>query len=253
VTQLLSSPRRRRRLAWGGSVALIVGSITFSMIHWSNTASYHEAPIRMNEPADVVANPVPTSFSQAKKEGALTVAAKFVDTAVRREHVERSFDLATPALKTGYTRHTWATQDIPVQPYPLDFAKYRLKGSYTDSVWLQVALFPDKAHAKTVPAAVFDIVLKPFGRGESRRWLVDSWAPAGYQGVPSGPLGGTRDAKGNPLPPAEITYEAKLQSRWWLLVPLSGFLAAVLLMTAVIGRGWWQNSRALKRYRSFYR
>ena len=40
----------------------------------------------------------------------------------------------TPALRVGYTRRAWATQDIPVVPYPLDFAKYQLKGSFTDSV-----------------------------------------------------------------------------------------------------------------------
>jgi hypothetical protein len=223
------------------------------MIHWSNTSSYHEAPIRMNEPAEVVANPVRARLGGAKKQGVLAVAAQFVSTAVKRKHVEKSYDLATPALRTGYTRHAWATQDIPVQPYPLDFAKFKVKGSYTDEVWLQVALFPDKAHRKTVPAAVFDIVLKPAGNGDGKRWLVDSWAPAGYQGVPDGPLGGRRDTKGNPLPPATVTYEAPLKSRWWLLVPFSAFLGALLLMSTLFVRGWYRNSRALKRYRSTYR
>ena len=247
----LSSPRRRRRLAWGGAAALIASAITFSMIHWSNTSTYKEPPIRYNEPADIVAVPVAMDFRAAKKEGVLEVAAAFVDTAVKREHVERSFDLASPNLKAGYTRRTWATQDIPVQPYPMELAKYKVKGSFTDSVWLQVALFPDRAH-KAVPAAVFDIVLRPYGHGRTRHWLVDSWAPAGYQGVPSGPLGGVRDKNGNPVA-APVTYESPLKSRWWLLVPMSGFLAAMLVVVVIAGRGWWRNSRALKRYKSTYR
>lgn len=247
----LSSPRRRRRLAWGGGAALVASAITFSMIHWSNTSTYKEPPIRYNEPADIVAVPVAADFRAAKKEGVLEVAAAFVDTAVKREHVERSFDLASPNLKAGYTRRTWATQDIPVQPYPMELAKYKVKGSFTDSVWLQVALFPDRAH-KAVPAAVFDIVLRPYGHGRTRHWLVDSWAPAGYQGVPSGPLGGVRDKNGNPVA-APVTYESPLKSRWWLLVPMSGFLAAMLVVVAIAARGWWRNSRALKRYKSTYR
>lgn len=231
----------------------VVGAIAFSMVHWSNTSHFHEAKIRYNEKAQVVHNPVRTSFRRARQEGALQVAAAFVDTAVRRNHVERSFDLATTSLTTGYTRKAWATSDIPVQPYPFDSAKYQLKGSYTDSVWLQVALFPDKAHRTTVPAAVFDIVLKPVKQGDHRRWLVDSWTPAGYQGVPQGVLGGPRDAKGRPVPVAAATYKAPLQSRWWLLVPISGFLAAIVTVLVLAGRGWWRNSRALKRYRATYR
>jgi hypothetical protein len=250
VRGVLSSPRRRRRLLWSGGAALVVAGITFSMIHWQNTSTYKEPPIRYDEPADVVVNPTKTNFAAAKHQGVLEVAAAFVQTAVKRSHVERSFDLASPALKAGYTRRAWATRDIPVQPYPLQFAKYRVKGSFTDSVWLQVAVFPDKAH-KAVPAAVFDIVLKPYGNGPGRHWLVDSWAPAGYQGIPSGPLGGVRDKNGNPVA-STVSYESKLKSQWWLLVPLSGFLGALLLLAVLAVRGWWRNARAVKRYKSTY-
>ena len=249
---LLSSPRRRRRLLWSGLLGALTAGITFSLVHWSNTSHFHEAKIRYDEKPQLVRNPVRVDFRRARHEGVLEVAAAFVQSAVRRQHVERSFDLASPTLKSGYTRRTWATQDIPVQPYPLDSAKYKLKGSYSDSVWMQVALFPDKAHKETVPAAVFDIVLKPVGSGTHRHWLVDSWAPAGYTGVPSGPLGGVRDAKGRPVPVA-VSYEAPLKSRWWLLVPISGFLGALLAVAFFAARGWWRGSRALRRYRATYR
>ena len=183
----LSSPRRRRRTLIFGSLLLLVGVVTASMIHWSNTSHYRMLPTR-NGKAQVSLPPKPGNYVQARREGVLQVAAAFVNTAVRRKHVERSFDLATPALRNGYTRKTWATQDIPVTPYPLDFAKYQLKGSFSDSVWYQVAVFPDHAHS-AVPAAVFDLVLRPKGTGSTRHWLVDSWAPAGYTGIPDGPLG----------------------------------------------------------------
>jgi hypothetical protein len=153
-----------------------------------------------------------------------------------------SYDVASPALRRGYTRRTWATKDIPVQPYPLDSAKYKLKGSFTDSIWLQVALYPDKKH-KSVPSAVFDLTLKPFRNGNARRWLVDSWAPAGYEGIPSGTLANERG------PVANVEYKGSL-SQGWLLVPISMFALGLVLLVGVGVRGWWRGNRALKQYKS---
>jgi hypothetical protein len=252
VRRVLSSPRRRRRLVWGGACALVVGGVAFSMIHWSNTAPTYDTPVRTNEPAQILADPIATPFKRARSEGVMAVAAQFVDTAVKRRHVERSYELVTPLLRTGYTKRAWATQDIPVQPFPLESARYQLKGSFTDHVWLQVALYPDKAHKETVPSAVFDVVLKPFGRGDDRHWLVDSWAPAGYLQIPSGPLGGARDATGHVIPPAEIEWKGKLSQKW-LFLPVSA-LGVGLIMIAAIGFGsWWRGRRALQRYKSTYR
>jgi hypothetical protein len=205
------------------------------------------APIRYNEKAQVAVPPTKADFRKANKQGVMKVAAAFVNSAVKRKHVERSYDLATPALRAGYTRVSWSKDDIPVQPYPLDFAKYQVKGSFTNEVWLQVALFPDHAH-DSVPSAVFDLVLKPSGKGAARHWLVDSWAPAGYEGIPSGPLG-YQDAKR--APGQVIEYKGALSGAW-LLVPLSAFGVGLLLLAAVAARGWWRSSRAMKRYKRSY-
>jgi hypothetical protein len=217
------------------------------MIHWSNTSHYRMAKVRYNEKAQVYTPPTRADYNIAKREGVLKVAAAFVNTAVKRQHVERSFDLTTPELRTGFTRRSWATQDIPVQPYPVDFAKYRLKGSFTDSVWLQVAVFPDHAHDQ-VPAAVFDLVLRPAGKPAARHWLVESWAPVGYEGIPSAPLG----RQNNPKAAGQVVeYKGALSSRW-LFVPVSAFFLGLLLVAAVAARSWWRNSRAVKRYKSSY-
>lgn len=222
--------------------ALVLGGVTFSMIHWSNTSHVHYAKTRPGNPT-IIPDPVHADFRVAKHEGVLRVAALFVNTAVRRQHVAVSYDIASPALRSGYTRRTWATQDIPVQPYPLDSAKYKLQGSFTDSVWLQVALYPDKKH-KSVPSAVFDLTLKPFRSGNARRWLVDSWAPAGYEGMPSGTLANERSG-----PVATVAYKGSL-SEGWLLVPISMFVLGLVLLVGVGVRGWWRGSRALKEYKS---
>jgi hypothetical protein len=110
-----------------------------------------------------------------------------------------------------------------------------------------VAVFPDHSHNK-VPSAVFDLVLKPSGTGASRHWLVDSWAPAGYEGIPSGPLGQQTSAR---AAGQVIEYKGALSGAW-LLVPLSAFGVGVLLLAVLGARGWWRNSRAVKRYKSSY-
>ena len=222
-------------------LTLGLAAVVFSMVHWSNTSHVHYAKTRPGKPT-IVAAPVPADFSVAKREGVLRVAAEFVNTAVRRQHVELSYDLATPALRSGYTRRTWATEDIPVQPFPFQSARYKLKGSFSDSVWLQVAVYPDRKH-KSVAATVFDLTLKPFRQGKTRHWLVDAWAPAGYQGIPSPPA----SASGGRA--ATIEYKSGLSQKW-LFLPLSAFALALIVLATIGVRGWWRGHRALKRYRS---
>ncbi len=214
------------------------------MVHWSNTSHIRYPETRPGKPT-VVKNPVHADSRVARKEGALRVAAEFVNTAVRRRHLEVAYDLASPTLRQGYTRHAWATEDIPVQPYPLDSARYKVVGSFTDQLWVQVALYPDSKH-KSVPAAVFDLTLKPFPNGGTHRWLVDSWTPAGYTGMPTGILGSDR---GPLAAAANVEYKSSL-SRAWLLIPISGFIIGIGLLIALAVRGWWRGNRAVKNYRS---
>ena len=235
---LLSSPRRRRRLAAGAVIALVVGAVAFSMIYWSNTGTSYEIAAERSEPTPPPAPPEPAAFTPGVRRDVLRTAARFLRTAVVREHVEDSWELTAPSLKSGYTRETWATQDIPVAPYPVDVAKWDVDYSWKGVVGLKVALFPKRG--EDVPAAVFDMQLRAVGRGDNRRWLVDSWTPTSYTGVPNGPLLG-----GSSRPPVE--YKSALGASW-LFVPLALLSLAVLVPLFVLGRGWWRDRRAVRRY-----
>jgi hypothetical protein len=241
MSGLLSSPRRRRRLIWGGAGALVVVGVAFSMVHWSNTA--HEPPETFASGPYVPPEPPPkpAPFAQARKEGVLRTAAQFVATAVARKNVERSWKLTAPSLRSGYTKRTWSTADIPVQPYPVDAARWGVDYSWEDTVGLKVALFPlPKAD---VPAAVFDMQLRAFGAGKHRRWLVDSWTPSSYVGIPSGPLGSSRAA-------AIPRFEKGRVGTMWVFAPVGVFLLLGLLLTFHFGRDWWIGKRAARRYRA---
>jgi hypothetical protein len=238
VGRLLSSPRRRRRLLAGTVLAGVVGGVAFVMVNWSNTAHVEHERFT-NEPVQVDPLPVHAPFAQARREGVLQTAQRFLRTAVVREHVDDSWELTAPSLKQGYTRERWATDDIPVQPYPVDAAKWKVDYSWVDVVGLKVALFPK--HGTKVPAAVFDMELHAFGNGKNRRWLVDSWTPASYTQIPDAPLGATNVR--------DVQVKQVLPTRW-LLAPLAIFALLLLVPTALGLRGWWRGRRALRAYRS---
>lgn len=238
---VLSSPRRRRRLVWGGAGVFVVVGVAFSMVHWSNTA--HQPVETFARGPELPPEPEPelAPFSQARKEGVLKIAAQFLETAVARKNVERSWELTAPSLRSGYTKRTWATDDIPVQPYPVDAARWDVGYSLKNTVGLRVALFPPPK--SDVPAAVFDLQLQAFGTGKNRRWLVDSWTPASYVGIPSGPLGSSRAARAP-------RFEKGRIGTMWVFAPVGVFVLLGLLLTFHFGREWWSGKRAERRYKA---
>lgn len=62
--------------------------------------------------------PLPAVVAPVVPREALTVAAEFVQTAVARTDLRRSWELAHPELRRGYTLGEWLTGTIPVQPLP---------------------------------------------------------------------------------------------------------------------------------------
>ena len=143
----------------------------------------------------------------------------------------------------GTCRAEWRSGTIPVQPFPVDEARWKLVYAYEDAIGLQVLLFP-KARSGLRPA-VFDMELAPMGR----RYLVSSWAPTGMAGggTPSGPssagVGGTRDLA------ATLDGPARLDQRW-LRAPFVLFGLVPLLLIGYFVRGWLRGRRAAAAYAS---
>ncbi len=72
----------------------------------------------------------------------IAVAARFLNTAVKREHTETAYDLVSASLRAGITRREWVDGEIPVVPYPVDSARWKFDYSFADEVGLQVLVFP---------------------------------------------------------------------------------------------------------------
>ena len=86
--------------------------------------------------------PIPVKMAPAERRAVIATAALFVETAVRREHAERAYELVGPNLRGDTTRDEWRDGDIPVVPYPVDDARWKFDYSYANEIGLQVAVFP---------------------------------------------------------------------------------------------------------------
>jgi hypothetical protein len=244
VKRVLASYRWRRRLIWLTVTAGVVGGALAIGFIWPNTAP-HENSEPTGGPVAVVPTPKKVSLKTRERVAALTVAAKFVDTAVARKNVDGAWELVTPTMRAGYTRKQWDSQELPdIPPFPVASARWRLQFSDEQGVGFTLALFPTKASHQQ--AQVFMIGLHKVGAGTHRHWLVDNWQPAPTTGgtvASGGGDGGGLLDQVTPRGAAAASAKAK-ESPIWLLIPV-GLLSLVLLIPAVIaGTNWYRNRRA---------
>ncbi len=223
----LSSPRFRRRLIKVSLLGAVVGAGALVSILFWNTATVVETPLYGT--ADLYAPRIPVKMAAAERRQVIATAARFVDTAVKRDHAERAFELVGPNLRSGTTKANWREGDIPVVPYPVDDARWKFDYSYTDEIGLQVAVFPT-AGANVRPM-VFNMSLRADRAGPKRRWLVDSWAPRGGGGStrPSRSEGSPFRVDVQSVPERAATSLGAA----WLLVP-AGLIVLALLVPATL-------------------
>jgi hypothetical protein len=242
VRRFFSSPRRRRRTLKLGIVLALAALAAILGVFFANTGHGNETPFTKEKVQLVAPNPKTVKLSQGDARDALLVAAKFVATAVLRNHTERSYDLSDAAFHQGLTRAQWKTGDIPVAPYSrddLDVVKWKLDYSYKDRVGLEVYLQP-KPTSK-VGGLAYNVELHQVGAPQHRHWLVSYWTPAGQQGpTPS-------KAAAVPLGPP-VQAKAGLGAIW-LVLPIGLVFGLILAVPIVLGvRGWRRRVRADRAY-----
>jgi hypothetical protein len=227
VTGRLASPRFRRRALKGGLLLSVVAAgALVSILYW-NTATIVETPGYGR--ADVYVPPIPIKMAAAERREVIATAARFLETAVKRDHAERAYELVAPTLRNGTTLANWRDGDIPVVPYPVDAARWKFDYSYADEIGLQVAVFP-QADAALRPM-VFNMSLRAIGEGAKRRWLVETWSPRGGGG------GSTARPNRNDGSPFRIDVPQGSASTnlgaVWLLLP-AGLIALALIVPATL-------------------
>jgi hypothetical protein len=186
--------------------------------------------------------PAPVRYAKSTRIVATGVVLAFLQSAVIRKHLGRSYDLVTPKLRQGLTRRSWVTGTIPVVPMPrgTDLRAMVLLESIRNELTYRVSLFPPKKSG--VKPQLFDVTLRRL----HNHWRVDSWVPS-ISGLYSSNVGASGPVTPNQsaLPPAS----QRLSGRW--AYGLIAFLVFALLI-APVGLG----ARALieaRRARAFRR
>ena len=160
-------------LLWSGGLAVLPVGAALLIVFLGNTGHSNATPIVPGGQIDRSPKSVPLAGDVRR------VAGLFINTAVARRNLARSWDLVTPELRGGMTKQEWLTGEIPVVPFPeVGQARFKTDLSYDEYALLEVALLPK---ANDVNPQLFFIELKKL-RGS---WLVNSWAPRSTVARPS--------------------------------------------------------------------
>jgi hypothetical protein len=184
-------------------------------------------------------------LTRAQRASVLATAADFVTHAVARRKVEQAYDLVAPTLRGGLTRAQWRSGTIPVVPFPVEQARWRLEYSDADAIGLQVLLMPT-AKSRLRPE-LFNMELAPAGKGAKQRFLVTSWAPRGVAGPGAAPAAAASGPGGAPNLATSFEGQSRLGSHW-LLVPLLLFAVVPLIVIGFFTRGWLRSRRVASEY-----
>ncbi len=234
----LSSPRFRRRVSWLLAVGLLVGAVALAVVLLPSSKPKKE--VFTKAPPTVYKSPQSVPLDRAGRAEVVFVASNFIQTAVRRVHVDDSWEMTDPSMRQGYTRQEWAKGEIPVVPYPAaGIRQLTIDWSYRDDVALDIVLVAT-AESGLSPKS-FLIELKRSGAPAHRHWLVASWVP---HGVSEASMLSDAAKHQDPIPPA-----TSLSSRW-LLVPACFLLGVLLMLPIFLGvRERVHLARAERRHR----
>jgi hypothetical protein len=239
VSGRLSSPRVRRRLAWGGALIGVTTGIVVLAVSVGNTGKSFETPVDPNGKAWVSTEPQSVTLSAKDRRSVLQTTTRFISTAVVRKHLDSAWNLLGPEMKAGQTRAGFETGDNNVVPFDaVAIATWDVLYSYRDDVGLDVALVGSPKG--NWAGKTFTIELKRYP-ADPGKWLVASWAPRGIGGS-----GQMRDyAKQFPA----ATVRSPLSARWLLApVGLVGAFAIGLIGWGILSRIRYR--RAMRRYES---
>jgi hypothetical protein len=187
------------------------------------------------------------------------VLKKFIQSAVARQDVPGSWELASPELKAGTTRKQWDKGELPVSPYPaadrgLGEWSY-IEYSYRNLVGMEVFLFPKPGSGASALTADVEVIKEPTGK-----WLVNYWMPKRFHGPPAlsaaqlkAAQKATKKQKRKAVSAPKRSAEPQLRESpqvsgaWWA-VPL-GLLSLIVIVPFGIGIVYWfQNRKAQRLY-----
>ena len=195
--------------------------------------------------AAVVAAPAQAAYrlKPAERRAINASIDRFVTTAVQRHDLAASYDLVTPAMRTGISRRAWAHGTTNVMAYPARgtrFHGWTLDLAQPGYVMVDLLLQPRRqAHEGPM---IFTLELKRL----HGRWLVASFIPsASFAGAQRT---GSMKAFGDFGPLASTNPKPKHVNRLFLVGPALVLLLIVGIPATIVLRSWRRNRRAEREF-----
>jgi hypothetical protein len=185
VQGILTSRRVNRWLPWIAALVLAAGVIAFLAVYFNNTAESTSTPLE-KAPAYVPKQAKSVPITRVQRE----LAGKFILAAVMRRDPVQAYKLSGPDIRQGQTLKEWIRDwknpdvGVPIVPYtvPLDKAPMRVDTSTKSEAVLEVVLIPKSGDVSQTTQ--FWLGMNAYGKGKSRHWLVNYWAPSTRPSVP---------------------------------------------------------------------
>jgi hypothetical protein len=249
--QIWESRRWRRRFVLGTIFAVLV-TVGYLAVRSSNPGDPGGAT--GPEVPDYV-QPKNSPFTASEKQAVSRSLKEFISSAVARENPSRAWDVSAPSLKQGVSRKKWNKGDLPVVPYPAakrglgtwSFVEY----SYTDSVMLEVFVFPKPGSGWSAMTADVELLKQPDGR-----WLVDYWMPKRFHGPPALAASQLKKAQKETRVRSkssrrraaveEEPYRPPQASHWWFALPIA-ILSLIVIVPLTLGLVYWYRNRKATR------
>ncbi len=239
----LSSPRRRRRLAWSAAAVVPVVAVAVAVV---TMPTRHDFGLIAHEggAAVVLRTEKPIRLTPQLRSALDRTVTEFVRTAVVRRDLDRGWALASPEMRAAVSHDQWTAGDLPVFPYPanaLRTSSWRQAYAAGNMVGIDVMLQPKEGSRGRVLVYSAELTLT------KGRWLVDQWSPQATLGAAATPAKpAAKPTAGSSRP--QLYDHGKLNARW-LLLPL-GVLSMLLVVPLVLlVRGNVRHRRAERAHR----
>ena len=195
--------------------------------------------------AVVVAAPAHAAYrlKPAERRAINATLDRFVTSAVQRKNLAASYDLVTPAMRTGISRRDWAHGRTNVMAYPARGTRFH--GWTVDLAqpgYVMVDLILQPRRGARVGPMIFTLEL----RRVHGRWLVASFIPsASFAGAGRT---GSMKAFGDYGPLAVKNPKPKHVNRLFLIGPALVVLLIVAFPAGILLGSWRRNRRAEREY-----
>ena len=186
VEKALSSARFNRMIFWFGLVVLAAGALVLVLkfAGGSDNTSVNNEPgfkpqlQKASKPLKNSEGVTVKTYWQLDPQVRSTIKT-FIATAVRREHLDKSWATVAPSLKKGYTFDSWRHANaLPVVPYPhAKIADLQFYLDYASDKEILAEVGVSAPEKYKLRPTTFQIGLVPIGTGAKKHWLVDYWMP----------------------------------------------------------------------------